>query len=62
MMLPLLYCKIFLPISPILQNDPRVFDVDKAMKKYNRTINWRKIMQGPEMDKVEDMKKEFNQQ
>jgi YVTN family beta-propeller protein len=44
------------------QNDPRVFDVDKAMKKYNRTIDWRKIMQGPEMDKVEDMKKEFNQQ
>lgn len=44
------------------QNDPRVFDVDKAMKKYNRSIDWRKILQGPEMDKVEDMKKEFNQQ
>ncbi len=43
------------------QHDPRIFDVDKAMKKYNRTIDWRKIMQGPEMDKVEDIKKEFNQ-
>ncbi len=43
------------------QHDPRVFDVEKAMKKYNRTIDWRKIMQGPAMDKVEDMRKEFNQ-
>lgn len=44
------------------QHDPRVFDVEKAMQKYNRPVDWRKIMQGPEMDKVEDMKKEFNQQ
>ena len=43
------------------QHDPRVFDADKAMLKYNRTIDWRKIMQGPAMDKVEDMRKEFNQ-
>lgn len=42
------------------QHDPRIFDVDKAMKKYNQPIDWRKILQGPEMDKVDDIKKEFN--
>lgn len=30
--------------------DKRVFDADKAMKKYNRTIDWRKVEQGPKMD------------
>ena len=40
------------------QHDPRVFDVEKAMKKYNRTIDWRKIMQGPDMDDEEDMRKD----
>lgn len=43
------------------QHDNRVFDADKAMKKYHRTMDWRKIMQGPAMDNVEDMKKEFKQ-
>lgn len=41
-------------------HDPRVFNAEQAMKKYNRTIDWRKIMQGPALDKVEDIKKEFN--
>ena len=41
------------------QHDPRVFDVEKAMQKYHRSIDWRKILQGPEMDDVEDMKKGF---
>ncbi|NDA62197.1 MAG: phosphoesterase [Chitinophagia bacterium] len=27
-----------------------VFDWDKAMKKFNRTIDWRKVKQGPQMD------------
>ena len=31
-------------------NDSRVFDAEKAMKKYNRTIDWRKIEQGPPID------------
>ncbi len=31
-------------------HDSRVFDVEKAMKKYNRTIDWRKIEKGPDMD------------
>ncbi|TAG11230.1 MAG: phosphoesterase [Sphingobacteriia bacterium] len=42
------------------QHDPRIFDVDKAMKKYKRSIDWRKIIQGPAMDNIIDMKKEFN--
>ncbi|MFA5816711.1 MAG: hypothetical protein WC865_13945, partial [Bacteroidales bacterium] len=31
-------------------HDSRVFDTEKAMKKYNRTIDWRKIEQGPPID------------
>jgi len=31
-------------------HDSRVFDADKAMKKYHRTIDWRKIKQGPPLD------------
>ncbi len=42
-------------------HDERIFDVDKAMLKYNRGIDWRKVMQGPAMDKVSDIKKEFDQ-
>ena len=41
------------------RHDERVFDVEKAMKKYNRTIDWRKVLQGPDMDDVDDIKKEF---
>ncbi len=36
------------------KNDPRVFDAEKAMKRYNRTIDWRKIEKGPDMDDVDD--------
>ena len=36
--------------------------VDKAMKKYNRDIDWRKIMQGPEMDDVDDMRADHYRQ
>lgn len=43
------------------QHDSRVFDAEKAMKKYNLTMDWRKILKGPEMDNVDDMKKEFIQ-
>lgn len=38
------------------KNDPRVFDVDKAMKKYNRTIDWRKIIKGPDMDDEKEIR------
>ncbi len=34
-------------------NDTRVFDAEKAMKKYNRVIDWRKIEKGPDMDDEE---------
>jgi DNA-binding beta-propeller fold protein YncE len=31
-------------------HDSRVFDAELAMKKYNRTIDWQKIEQGPPLD------------
>lgn len=37
-------------------HDARIFDVNKAMKKYKTTIDWNKIIKGPEMDKLEDMR------
>lgn len=40
------------------RHDERIFDVDKAMKKYKRTIDWRKIEQGPPMDDEDDQRKE----
>jgi hypothetical protein len=41
--------------------DKRVFDPSKAMKRYNRDIDWRKIMQGPAMDdEVELKQKHYN--
>ena len=36
--------------------DTRVFDAQKAMNKYNRTIDWRKIEQGPKMDDEEEQR------
>ena len=30
--------------------DKNIFDPQKAMKRYNKTIDWRKIEQGPKMD------------
>lgn len=37
--------------------DKEVFDWDKAMKKYNKTTDWRRIMQGPSMDDAEEARK-----
>jgi len=39
--------------------DKRIFDADKTMIKYNRTIDWRKIKKTVEMDDVEDARKSF---
>lgn len=36
--------------------DKRVFDASRAMKRYNRDIDWRKIMQGPAMDDENDQR------
>ena len=44
------------------KHDERIFDIGKAMKKYNRSIDWRRIMQGPEMDDVDDMRKDHYKQ
>lgn len=33
-----------------VRSDTRVFDPQKAMSRYNKTIDWRKIEKGPEMD------------
>ena len=39
--------------------DKRIFDADKTMIKYNRTIDWRKIKKTVEMDDVDDARKNF---
>lgn len=37
-------------------SDPRIFNVTKAMKKYHRDIDWRKVIAGPDMDDVKEIK------
>ncbi len=39
-----------------------VFDPQVAMKRYNRNIDWRKVMKGPEMDDEDDLRKEHYKQ
>ncbi len=39
------------------RNDERIFDVDKAMKKYKTNVDWRKVMQGPDMDDEKEIRK-----
>jgi DNA-binding beta-propeller fold protein YncE len=34
-------------------HDSRIFDAEKAMKKYNKTIDWRKIMQWSDLDNAD---------
>ncbi len=41
----------------MVKHDPRVFDAEKAMKKYHKTIDWRKIQQGPELDNEDEERK-----
>lgn len=43
-------------------HDSRIFDVNKAMKKFKTTIDWNKILKGPEMDKLEDMRTDHYRQ
>lgn len=35
------------------KHDSRIYDAELSMKKYNKTIDWRKIEQGPEIDNPE---------
>jgi hypothetical protein len=39
-------------------SDLRIFDPQKAMNRYNKTIDWRKIQQGPKMDNEDEQRKE----
>ena len=36
-----------------IRSDTRIFDPQKAMSRYNKTIDWRKIEKGPDMDDEE---------
>jgi hypothetical protein len=36
--------------------DKRVFDPQKAMNRYNKNIDWRKIMQGPKIDDEDEQR------
>ncbi|MFM2117481.1 MAG: hypothetical protein RL316_671 [Bacteroidota bacterium] len=42
-------------------SDLRIFDPNKALKKYNYELDWKKIIQGPAMDDVNDIKKQHYQ-
>ena len=41
-----------------VKSDVRVFDPQQAMKRYNKTIDWRKIEKGPDMDDEDNERKE----
>lgn len=42
--------------------DKRVFDWDLAMKKYNTTLDWKKIKEGPKMDDSKEIRqKHYNE-
>lgn len=45
----------------VVPSDIRVFDPNKALKKYNYELDWKKIMQGPAMDDVNEIKKQHYQ-
>ena len=38
------------------RHDSRIFNAELSMKKYNKTIDWRKIEQGPPMDDEDDLR------
>ena len=42
--------------------DKRVFDSQKAMNRYNKNIDWRKIMQGPKMDDEDEQRADHYKQ
>jgi YVTN family beta-propeller protein len=50
----------------LVMPDKRVFDPQQAMKRYNKNIDWKKIMQGPKMDDEHEQRiehyKKVNQQ
>jgi len=46
----------------LVRSDSRVFDPQKAMSRYNKTIDWRKIEKGPEMDDEDREREDHYQQ
>jgi hypothetical protein len=46
----------------LVKHDERIFDVQKAMKKFNHQFDWRKIEQGPKMDAPSEMRANHYQQ
>ena len=42
------------------KHDSRMFDADLAMKRYNKTIDWKKIEKGPDMDDEENERLEHD--
>lgn len=42
------------------RHDGRIYDAELSMKKYHKTIDWRKIEQGPQMDDVEDAQRDHS--
>ena len=43
-------------------NDNRIFDINKAMKKYKTDVDWRKVMKGPDMDDEDEIRKDHYKQ
>jgi len=41
------------------RHDGRIYDAELSMKKYHKTIDWRKIEQGPALDDVEDARRDY---
>ena len=41
------------------RHDERIYDAELSMKKYHKTIDWRKIEQGPEMDDEDEARENF---
>ncbi|NOR74492.1 MAG: phosphoesterase [Draconibacterium sp.] len=41
------------------RHDDRIYDAELSMKKYHKTIDWRKIEKGPAMDDADDARRDF---
>jgi len=41
------------------RHDERIYNAELSMERYHKTIDWTKIEQGPEMDDVEDARRDF---
>jgi DNA-binding beta-propeller fold protein YncE len=46
----------------LIKSDTRIFDPQQAMKRYNKTVDWRKIEKGPDMDDEDKEREERNKE